>query len=225
MRTFAVCQMVGGSPNVDFFTTPVHGYVLAAELPLQWGLYLFSGTPAQMTALNALPQVTGLCTLTEYRFDEWVELDGVITSTVRTQLNTWLTKYSLPNIPAAWTYRRVFAGLFDLYRTNSPSLADTISTAFRTVINGWLTARGITNIPAAWTYLQTVQAIEDRMRVRWPEIGDTVDPAVRTKLNTWLTARGYPNIPAGWTYRRLLQEVYERMNQPYDLNGVNVAEL
>ncbi len=222
-KAFAICRMVGGVP--DFSNLPCKGNVLCAKTPDRaWGIYIISGTLAQINAINALPQVTGLCAISAPDFDHWAELDGTINPTVRTQLNTWLTKYSLPNIPVNWIYRQVFTRLLQLYRNGSPALADTIAAAFRTLLNTWLTARELPNIPSGWSYNQTLQAIDQRLRGHWAELGDVIDPAVRTKLNNWLSARGYPIIPVGWTYRQVILAICQRLNVHYEIENTDVLE-
>ena len=118
MKAFAIIQMVGGSLNVDAGVTPYKGYSLAAELPRQWGLYLFSGTAAQLIALDALPQVYGLVAMTEDTTVRWSQLNNTISSAHRTKLNTWLTARGYPNIPAGWTYRQVVQAIYQ--RMNQP---------------------------------------------------------------------------------------------------------
>jgi hypothetical protein len=103
--------MTGGSPNVDASVTPYTGYVHADSIG-GFGAYLFSGTPAQLTALNALPQVIGIVAVSEAGDVKWAELDGVIAAGVRTKLNTWLTARGYPTIPAGWTYRQVVEAVY-----------------------------------------------------------------------------------------------------------------
>lgn len=84
----------------DFGGLPYHGHVLCAHLPnYSFGVYLVSGTLAQLNAINALPNVYALC-----RADEF---ETVITATRRTRINTWLTARGYPTIPAGWSYRQV----------------------------------------------------------------------------------------------------------------------
>ena len=224
MKAFLVSRMVGGVP--DFSDLPHTGNVLCAKTLTtpQYGIYIVTGTAAQITAINALAQVVPLCAITHPDFDNWPEMDGVINSTVRTQLNTWLTKYSLPNIPSNWIYRQVFGGLQTLYLADHVALTDVAATAFRTGLNTWLTARELPNIPTDWTYRQILTAIDNRLRGHWAELGDVIDAGVRTKLNTWLTANGYPNIPAEWTYRQTLLTICLRLNGNYTIESTDVLE-
>lgn len=111
MKAFAIAQMVNGKPNVNFTATPCYGYALAANLPGKWGLYLFSGTAAQLTAINALASVVGLVAMTETGI-KWVELDNTVTTAIRTKLNNWLTARGYPNIPAGWTFRRIVQEIY-----------------------------------------------------------------------------------------------------------------
>jgi len=224
MKAFLVTRMIGGVP--DFSGLPHTGNVLCAKTPttLQYGIYIVTGTAAQVTAINALAQVVPLCAITHPDFDNWPEMEGVINATVRTQLNTWLTKYSLPNIPANWIYRQVFGGFQTLYLADHAALADVAATAFRMGLNTWLTARELPNIPTGWTYKQILTAIDNRLRGHWAELGDTIDAGVRTKLNTWLTANGYPNIPSNWTYRQTILAICQRLNGNYEIENTDVLE-
>jgi hypothetical protein len=111
-KMFALCQMSGGSPAVDFSATPIRGYVLCDQVA-SWGAYLFSGTGAQLTALAAVPEVVPIVAVTENGGTKWAELDGTIAPAVRTKLNTWLTNRGYPNIPAGWTYRRVVREIYE----------------------------------------------------------------------------------------------------------------
>jgi hypothetical protein len=109
-KLFAICRMSGGLPDIDVTVTPVKGWVLCDQVGNQ-GAYLFSGTAAQLAALNALSQVLGIIAVTQ-NGARWAELDGVISSAVRTKLNTWLTARGYPNIPADWTYRQVILAVY-----------------------------------------------------------------------------------------------------------------
>jgi len=111
MKMFCLVKMKGGEPDVNSAVTPYYGYVHAADVA-GWGAYLFSGTTAQLTAINALPNVYGICAVTESGNVKWAELDGVISSAVRTKINNWLTARGYPTIPAGWTYRQVVNAIF-----------------------------------------------------------------------------------------------------------------
>lgn len=119
---FAIARMVGGQPDIDQEATPIKGYVLCDQVA-NFGAYLFSGTGAQLSALDALPQVVGICAVTENGNVKWAELDGVVAAGVRTKLNTWITnnRHAWPLIPAGTAYRQIlqvlykrFNGKFDL---------------------------------------------------------------------------------------------------------------
>lgn len=115
-KGFAITTMVGGAPNIDFTVTPVHGFALCDQVA-GFGAYLFSGTNVQLLALNALPNVMGLCIVTEDANVKWAELDGVIAPAVRTKLNVWLTARGFVNVPAGMTYRAVITAVYQ--RLNS----------------------------------------------------------------------------------------------------------
>jgi len=106
-KAFAVVTMSGGLPVLTDTTghqLPYNAMALAAHLPdYSYGIYLFSGTAAELTAIQALPTVWRICTT--------AELDDVITSTRRTALNGWLTARGFPTIPAGETYRQVLRAI------------------------------------------------------------------------------------------------------------------
>lgn len=115
-KIFAITQMQGGSPN----TAPLvvgrdfKGFVHCGTLG-NFGAYLYAGTPAQLTALDALPTVIGLAVMTEAGNVRWAELDNTITPAHRTRLNTFLTARGLPTIPAGRTYRQVVLTVWDRF--------------------------------------------------------------------------------------------------------------
>ena len=111
MHAYAVIEMAEGKPAVDFAATPVSGYVLAAGPVGGFGLYLVSGTTAQLAALNALTNVWGLVAMGTSGGVHWGQLDTTISTAIRTKLNTWLTAGGYPAIPTGWTYRQVLAAL------------------------------------------------------------------------------------------------------------------
>jgi hypothetical protein len=100
-RAFAIIRMSGGEPDIDGL--PVRGYCLAAQYEGQ-GMYLVTGTAAQLAAVDALPQVYGLCALQD--------IDNVISAAKRTRINSWLTARSLPTIPAGWSYKQVIIAIY-----------------------------------------------------------------------------------------------------------------
>lgn len=114
---FAICNMIGGSPNIPA-STPVKGYAHFDTLG-QYGAYIFSGTAAQLAALNALPNVIGLVAMTGKTDNdkEWLELDTVIAAGVRTKINTWLTARGFTNIPAGWTYKQVVRAIYQRFNS------------------------------------------------------------------------------------------------------------
>ena len=111
MKMFCLVKMRGGEPDLNPTVTPYYGYVHAASVG-EWGAYLFSGTAAQLTAINALSDVYGIVVVTESGNVKWAELDGVIAATVRNRLNAWLTARGYPTIPAGWTYKQVVNAIF-----------------------------------------------------------------------------------------------------------------
>ena len=122
---FAVSRMVGGSPDLGNPVPPYHGYVLTGQVG-QYGLYLFSGTPAQLAAINALPNVIGLFLLRTtgegMNVVRWAEIDDGFATAARTRLNTWLTNNGKPTIPDGWTNKRVVKKLFE--HLDSAGVAD-----------------------------------------------------------------------------------------------------
>lgn len=97
MRGFAICRNESGSPNIG--ELPYSGFVLVAHYGHVWGLYLFAGTAAQLTAINAAPNVIGMCSL--------ANVNTVISTAFRTQVNPWLVENGYAQIPADFTYHQV----------------------------------------------------------------------------------------------------------------------
>jgi len=102
----------GSDPQVSREDTPYHGHVHIGNINHEVGAYIFSGTAAQLAAINSLPGIVGLVAVTENGAVRWAELDNVIGAAVRTKLNNWLTARGYPNIPAGWIYRRVVREVF-----------------------------------------------------------------------------------------------------------------
>ena len=117
-KMFSVIRMQGGSPEINQEETPYYGYVLAAQLKQEWGCYIISGTPKQLQAINALPQVYGICLVTENDTVKWAELDDLPTELIRDRLNTWLSNHDYPAIPASWTNRRIVREIFKRLNPN-----------------------------------------------------------------------------------------------------------
>jgi hypothetical protein len=102
----------GGIPDLDTQTYKYHGHVYIGSVA-GWGAYLISGTAAQLTAINALPQAVGIAVLTHPKDGpKWVELDSNVTTAIRNKLNTWLGNNGYPTIPAGWTNRLVVETIF-----------------------------------------------------------------------------------------------------------------
>ena len=83
-----------------------HGFVRLARVG-DWAVYLVSGTGAQLLAIDALPNVIGICAVTESGTVKWAELDANMALAVRTKLSAWLTARGYPTIPTGWTNRKV----------------------------------------------------------------------------------------------------------------------
>lgn len=109
MWMYAVSTMTNGKPDIG--ASPFHGYVLAAGPIGQYGLYIFSGSAAQMTTIGQLATVWPLCAMTDNGTVKWAELDTVVSVAIRAKLNNWLTARGYPNIPAGWTYRQSLLAL------------------------------------------------------------------------------------------------------------------
>jgi hypothetical protein len=106
MKAFLVTRIIDGNP--DFSGLLYSGAVLCAKTLNNWGIYIATGTPAQLLAINALSHVYGLCTVTSPENQpNWPELNDVIPAARRTRINEWLTDRGYPTIPAGWTYRQV----------------------------------------------------------------------------------------------------------------------
>jgi len=111
-KLFTLIRMAGSDPELSREVTPYIGHVHIGDLNQQWGVYMVSGTGAQLVAINALPQVVGIVAVTESGGVKWGELDSVIASAIRTKLNTWLANRGYPIIPTSWTNRQVVQAVF-----------------------------------------------------------------------------------------------------------------
>jgi hypothetical protein len=110
MRAFGfIKETVPGQPAFDRETYPYHGHAHCASLG-EWGAYLISGTRPQLTAINALPEVVGICLIS--KGEDWAEIESLITAATRTKINNWLTARDLQPIPSGWTNRRVVVEIF-----------------------------------------------------------------------------------------------------------------
>ncbi len=103
-----VDEIAKGEPNIGAVTFGGYAHIFSVA---GFGLYLFGGSAAQLTALNALVQVRGLAAMTDNGTVKWAELNNVITAAHRTKLNTWLTARGYPTIPAGWAYRQVIRAI------------------------------------------------------------------------------------------------------------------
>lgn len=125
MKAFGICPIVNGQPDIGGL--PCWGYVLAAHIA-NWGAYLISGTLAQLSAINALPNTYAICIVTENGGIKWPELDNVIPAGVRTRINNWLTARGYPTILAGWTYRQVILAIYqrmnEYYTIDGTDVAD-----------------------------------------------------------------------------------------------------
>jgi hypothetical protein len=116
VRGYAIIAMAGGAPDLGDLT--YYGYSLAAHIGQTWGLYVISGTGAQLAAIDALPQVYGICAVSASGAIHLASgLDDVIAAGARTRINTWLSARGYPSVPADWTYRQVITAIYQ--RVNS----------------------------------------------------------------------------------------------------------
>lgn len=125
MKLFCIANQSSGIPAIS--NLPFAGWVLCGKVG-SWGAYLFSGTAAQLAAINALPQIFGICVVTESGDVKWAELDGTIASATRLKLNAWLTARGYPTIPAGATYKQVVLAVYQrlnaLFELNAFDVAD-----------------------------------------------------------------------------------------------------
>lgn len=107
-KLYAITNMSNGMPDTAPLVPGINykGFVHCGTIG-QFGAYLYSGTPLQLAALDALPTVVGLAVMTEAGNVKWAELDNTITPAHRTRLNTFLTARGFATIPAGRTYRQV----------------------------------------------------------------------------------------------------------------------
>ena len=113
MWAYGVCQIINGQP--DLGGLPFRGYCQLAKAG-GWGLYLVSGSAAQLSSIGALANVYPLVAMTDNGILKWAELDNVVTAAHRTKLNNWLTARGYPTIPAGWTYRQILMAILQRLR-------------------------------------------------------------------------------------------------------------
>ena len=75
----------------------IRAYNLLAEQG-DFGLYLVSGTAAELTALDASPQCAGGVALA------WPAVNVAIPNAIRLRINAWLAARGLPTVPSGWTW-------------------------------------------------------------------------------------------------------------------------
>lgn len=103
-KMFCICPHVAKVIDLDRSITPFVGAVTIG-FSGNWGVYLISGTAAQLTAIANLSDVCLLCVVTQ-NSTRWTELDGNIPTAVRTRINTWLANNGFTGltVPTGWTY-------------------------------------------------------------------------------------------------------------------------
>jgi len=114
MWMYAVVKMQGGSPIVDTEIAPYHGFVHIAQKGI-YGIYLFSGTLAQLVEIGKLPTVIPLVAMTDDGISKYTELNDTIIPYVRNKANVWLANLELPLIPEGWTYKKLLTKLVDVF--------------------------------------------------------------------------------------------------------------
>jgi len=118
LKAFAFIRMAGGSPQIDQTTTPYYGFAYVGRIGV-WGAYIISGTQAQLLALNALPEVVGVCFVSQADTERWPELNDTINPAVRTKINTFLINRGFEfTIPVEWTNRQVLLKTFKYFNYN-----------------------------------------------------------------------------------------------------------
>jgi len=111
---FAFSRMTGGVPK-DVTTDLVHGWVLIGQFDV-YGAYLFSGSAAQLIAVDALPSVVGICKVS-VGDTKWPELNDTIDLTVRTKINNYLTSIGKDyQVPADATNATVIKKTYKYFR-------------------------------------------------------------------------------------------------------------
>lgn len=112
-KMYAIVTMVGGAPDTGALIAgqDFNGFVHCGSLG-QYGAYIFSGSGAQLIALDALATVVGLAAMTEAGAVKWPELDNTIAAGKRTKLNNWLTARGYANVPVGWTYRQAVMAIW-----------------------------------------------------------------------------------------------------------------
>lgn len=113
---YAISSMTNGLPDTG--ANSYHGHVLIKELG-QYGLYLFSGTSVQLTALAGEAGIVALVKMNDDGVTKYAELSNVVSTGARTKMNNWLTARGYANIPVGWTYRQILNALVNRFGLNT----------------------------------------------------------------------------------------------------------
>jgi len=118
LKAFAFIRMEGGSPQIDQTVTPYYGFAFVGRIGV-WGAYIISGTRAQLLALNALPEVVGVCFVSNGDTERWPELNDTINPAARTKINTFLINRGFDfQIPVEWTNKQVLLKTFRYFNVD-----------------------------------------------------------------------------------------------------------
>lgn len=98
---YMLVPMTGGSP--DLSGLPCFGYALGAAWGADLGLYLISGSAAQLAAIAALAQVGPLANPSQ--------LGSTFSATGRSRINAYLATRGLAPLAAGGTYRTAVEAL------------------------------------------------------------------------------------------------------------------
>jgi hypothetical protein len=108
-KAYCIAKIVNGQPAWVESELDFRAYAMRCRKG-NWGIYAVSGTGAQLVAIDAHPDVYGICTFNN--------IDEVMDSTLRANLNQFILDKGIHDtwqIPEDWTARQVFRKIVEYF--------------------------------------------------------------------------------------------------------------
>lgn len=109
-KAVVICKEIqsGASKGAPDIGTGYRGFVQVGQLPGAYCAYVVTGTPAQLSAIDAHANTLVGALVTEAEGSEkWAELKVQLPAAVRTKINTWRQANGQGNIPVNTTWLQV----------------------------------------------------------------------------------------------------------------------